>query len=386
MPAPPRYRIPFNRPFIAGKELYYIAQAVQEGHLAGDGRFTRLCQVWLEERFGLGRALLTHSGTAALELAALLCDLEPGDEVIMPSFTFVSTANAFVLRGARPVFVDIRRDTLNLDETLLPGAITERTRVIVPVHYAGVGCEMDPILALADRHGLLVVEDAAQGVAARYRGRFLGAMGQLGCYSFHETKNFISGEGGALAVNDARFLERAEILREKGTDRSKFFRGQVDKYTWVDLGSSYLPAELVAAFLCAQLEECDRITARRRAIWDRYRDRLAPLAARGLVGLPVVPPHCEHNAHMFYLLLRDLDERSRLIAHLRRRGILAVFHYVPLHSSPMGLTVGRTAGPLPVTDDLAARILRLPCYFELDEAAQDEVIAAIFAFFRVRRG
>ena len=298
-----RYEVPFNRPSMVGRELEYIAQAVAGGRLSGDGPFTRRCQEWLEERCGARKVLLTHSCTAALELAALLCEVGPGDEVIMPSFTFVSTANAFVLRGARPVFVDVRPDTLNLDETLVEAAVGERTRAVVPVHYAGVGCEMEAILAIARRHGLRVVEDAAQGVGATYDGRSLGALGDLGCWSFHETKNFISGEGGALAVQDETLIERAEILREKGTDRAKFFRGQVDKYTWVDLGSSYLPSELVAAYLFAQLEQAAGIRAKRRRIVERYREELADLEAGGRLRLPVVPPRCEHNGHLFYLLL-----------------------------------------------------------------------------------
>lgn len=380
----PLPNVPFNRPFIAGKELYYISQAVQGGHLAGDGRFTRLCNEWMEKRFGAQKVLLTHSCTAALEMAAILCDLGPEDEVIMPSFTFVSTANAFALRGVRIRFVDIREDTLNLDEELLESAVTERTRAIVPVHYAGVGAEMDKICEFAKRHDLFVVEDAAQAVNATYRGRYLGTLGHLGTYSFHETKNFIAGEGGALVVNDDRFVERAEIIREKGTNRSKFFRGEVDKYTWVDIGSSYLPSELVAAFLYAQLEDADRITAQRHAIFDRYFDAFAPLQERGLARLPRIPAECEHNAHMFYLILQTPEARDGLIERLSELGIRAVFHYVPLHSSEMGQRVGCGEDKLRVTDDVSARLVRLPCFFELGDDEQSRVIDAVVSYFDAR--
>ena len=311
--------IPFNKPFVAGKELFYIAQAVMSGHLAGDGNFTRLCNRWIEESFGAHRAMLTHSCTAALEIAAILSEVGPGDEVILPSYTFVSTANAFALRGARLRFIDIREDTLDLDDRLLEGLVTEKTKVVVPVHYAGVGAEMDTILDAARRHDLLVIEDAAQGVNASYRGRPLGTLGHLAAFSFHETKNFISGEGGALVVNDPRFVERAEIIREKGTNRSKFFRGQVDKYTWVDIGSSYLPSELVAAFLYAQLEEADAITERRFAIFNRYLEMLRPLEDDGLLRMPRWPEHCEHNAHMFYVILPTPELRDSLICASSRR-------------------------------------------------------------------
>ena len=366
--------IPFNRPFIVGKELYYISQAVMGGHLAGDGRFTRLCHQWMETKFGARKILLTHSCTAAIEICALLCDLEPGDEVIMPSFTFVSTANAFALRGARIRFVDIRPDTLNLDERLIEAAITGRTRAIVAVHYAGVACEMDAIMEIAARHSLLVIEDAAQGVNATYKGRYLGTIGHLGAYSFHETKNFISGEGGALAVNDPRFIERAEIIREKGTDRAKFFRGEVDKYTWVDLGSSYLPSEIIAAFLYAQLEEADLITRKRRAIFDRYHQAFAPLRERGVVRTLSCPDHCHHNSHMFYLILPSQAIRDGLIQHLKSKNIHSVFHYIPLHTSPMGRRMGYSEGDLPLTEDLSPRLLRLPCYFDLTESDQQRVV------------
>ena len=366
--------IPFNRPFIVGKELYYISQAVMGGHLAGDGRFTRLCHQWMETKFGARKILLTHSCTAAIEICALLCDLEPGDEVIMPSFTFVSTANAFALRGARIRFVDIRPDTLNLDERLIEAAITGRTRAIVVVHYAGVACEMDAIMEIAARHSLLVIEDAAQGVNATYKGRYLGTIGHLGAYSFHETKNFISGEGGALAVNDPRFIERAEIIREKGTDRARFFRGEVDKYTWVDLGSSYLPSEIIAAFLYAQLEEADLITRKRRAIFDRYHQAFAPLRERRAVQTLFCPDHCHHNSHMFYLILPSQAIRDGLIQHLKSKNIHSVFHYIPLHTSPMGRRMGYSEGDLPLTEDLSPRLLRLPCYFDLTESDQQRVV------------
>jgi dTDP-4-amino-4,6-dideoxygalactose transaminase len=374
-------RIPFNRPFVAGKELYYIAQAVMGGHLAGDGAFSKRCSEWMEEEFSAHRVLLTHSCTAALEMAALLCDIGPGDEVIMPSYTFVSTANAFVLRGATIRFVDIRPDTLNIDERAIESAINPRTRAIVPVHYGGVGAEMDTIMRLANEHGLVVIEDAAQGVTSTYRDRYLGTIGHLGAFSFHETKNLISGEGGALVVNDERYVERAEIIREKGTNRSQFFRGQVDKYTWVDIGSSYLPSEIVAAFLFAQLEEAESICTTRKAIVSRYAHLLRPLESRGLLQLPFCPSHCRHNAHMFSVILRSPAERDALLQHLKDRGILAVFHYVPLHTSPMGQRMGYEEGQLPITEDLSRRLARLPCYFGLSEEDQDRVVGEVFAFF-----
>lgn len=374
--------IPFNKPYMTGKELWYISQAHHRGMLAGDGHFTRECHAWLESRTGCRKALLTHSCTAALEMASLLADIAPGDEIIMPSYTFVSTANAFVLRGGVPVFVDIRPDTLNLDETLIEAAITARTRAIVPVHYAGVACEMDAILALARRHDLLVIEDAAQGVMAAYRDRPLGAIGDLGCLSFHETKNLISGEGGALLVNAERFAERAEIIREKGTNRSQFFRGMVDKYTWVDVGSSYLPGELIAAFLMAQVEEAEAITRARLALWETYHTAFAPLEQSGRIRRPIVPEGCRHNAHMYYLLVADLAERSALIAHLKANGVQAVFHYVPLHSAPAGRRYGRSAGDLPVTVASSDRLVRLPLWVGLDrDGAQARVIESVQAFF-----
>ena len=375
-----RNGIPFNKPYMTGRELDYIAEAHANGHLSGDGPFTKRCNAWLETTTGARRALLTHSCTAALEMSALLLDLEPGDEVIMPSFTFVSTANAFVLRGAVPVFVDIRADTLNIDENLIEAAITPKTRAICVVHYAGVGCEMDAILAIAAQHRIAVVEDAAQGILSTYRGKPLGAIGALGALSFHETKNIIAGEGGALLVNDERFVERAEIIREKGTNRAQFFRGQVDKYTWVDVGSSYLPSEILAAFLAAQIEDAGRITAERLAIWERYHAALAPYEARGLLRRPIVPVHCRHNAHMYYVLLADLATRTRFIDALRGAGIHPVFHYVPLHSAPAGRRYGRTCGELAVTDRVSDSLVRLPLWLpDLDQA---RVIEAVEAFFR----
>ena len=377
------YRIPFNRPFMVGKELYYVAQAVLNGQSAGDGEFTRSCQKLMRDRFGAHEVLLTTSCTTALEMAGLLAEIGPGDEVVLPSYTFVSTANAFVLRGAKPVFVDIRPDTMNMDENLLEQAITERTKAIIPVHYAGIACEMDAILKTARRHNTLVIEDAAQGVNARYKGRYLGTLGDLAAFSFHETKNFICGEGGAIVFPDERFVERAEIIREKGTNRSKFFRGQLDKYTWVDTGSSFLPSDLLAAFLCAQLENMDSITLRRRSLYERYGELLAPLADRGLVVLPTIPDECESNFHMLYILVGDGTVRQELIEHLKARGILAVFHYVPLHSSPMGESFGYRKGTLPVTEEMSERLLRLPLYHELTPADQLDVVRAVFEFFGV---
>ena len=377
--------IPFNKPCIVGSELIYVGQAVAGGHASGDGPFTRRAQKLMEERFGARRVLLTTSCTAALELAALLCDLGPGDEVVLPSFTFVSTANAIVLRGATPVFVDIRPDTLNIDERLIEGAITPRTRAIFPVHYAGVGCEMDEIMAIARRHSLLVVEDAAQGVSAKYKGQSLGAIGQLGCYSFHETKNFSCGEGGALAITDAALEKRAEILREKGTNRSQFMRGQVDKYTWVDIGSSYVLSDMLAAFLLGQLENIEKITARRREIFLRYAAILAPLAESGLIRVPSTPEHCTPNYHLFYVLAADLAERTALIEHLLAAGILAVFHYVPLHSSPFAQSLGLPRLELPVTDNISSRLLRLPMYYDLSDRQVTEVAEAVLGFYKGRR-
>ncbi|CAN5153226.1 dTDP-4-amino-4,6-dideoxygalactose transaminase [soil metagenome] len=375
-------RIPFGKPAMVGRELEYIAQAVASGSIAGGGVFTKRCERWLEAEIPAHKALLTHSCTAALEMAAMLCDVGPGDEVIMPSFTFSTTATAFVLRGATPVFVDIRPDTLNIDETLIEAAITPRTRVIVPVHYAGLACEMDAILAIAAANDLFVVEDAAQAHLSHYKGRPLGAIGHLGCLSFHETKNIISGEGGALIVNDPRFDERAEVLREKGTDRGRFFRGEVDKYTWQDIGSSYIPSEIISAFLYAQLEHAEAICTRRRALYDLYRTALAPLDNR--VTLPTATAE-RTNGHIFWMLLKDEPERAALIAHLKARDIHPVFHYVPLHSAPAGRRYGRTATPeLPVTDDVAARLLRLPMYGSLTDGEVMRVAEGVFDFFGPR--
>ena len=366
--------IPFNKPYMTGKELFYIAEAHFNNMLAGDGPFTKRCHAWLEQRSGCAKALLTHSCTAALEMAALLLDIEPGDEVIMPSYTFVSTANAFVLRGAVPVFVDVRQDTLNLDERLIESAITPRTRAIVPVHYAGVACEMDTIMAIAHRHGLKVVEDAAQGVMASYKGRALGSIGDLGAYSFHETKNVISGEGGSLLVNDPKLALRAEIIREKGTDRSQYFRGEVDKYTWQEAGSSFLPGELSAAFLWAQLEEADRITQQRLVSWQHYFNVLAPIEATGILRRPIVPKDCQHNAHMHYVLLSPGIDRQAILDEFKRNDISSVFHYVPLHSSPAGQRYGRAHGDLAVTNSASKRLIRLPLWVGLTEVQQVKVI------------
>ena len=372
--------IPFNKPFMTGKELWYISQAHINGHLAGDGAFTKRCNAWLEQRTTSRAAMLTHSCTAALEIAAILADLQPGDEVIMPSYTFVSTANAFVLRSGVPVFIDIRPDTLNIDETKIKAAITSKTKVIVAVHYAGIACNMDAIMKIANDHGLLVIEDAAQGVMASYKGRPLGSIGHMGALSFHETKNIISGEGGALLVNDARFIERAEIVREKGTNRSKFFRGQVDKYSWVDIGSSYLPGEIIAAFLWAQMEEADAITKRRLELWAQYHQQFVGLERTSKLRRPIVPPECAHNAHMYYLLLPSLEKRTSAIKQLSTKGIQSVFHYVPLHSALMGRKIGRSVGSMANTEDLSERLIRLPLWLGLEDQLSfviEEVTAAV---------
>ena len=365
--------IPFNRPYATGKELVYQGEALANAHLSGDGAFTKRCHQWIEQHTDCAKALLTHSCTSALDMAALLLDLKSGDEVIMPSFTFVSTANAFVLRGAVPVFVDIRGDTLNLDESLIEAAITPRTRAIAPVHYAGVSCEMDSIVAIAKRHNLAIVEDAAQGIMASYKGRALGAIGDLGSFSFHETKNIISGEGGALLVNDPAMVSRAEIIREKGTDRERFFRGEVDKYTWQDVGSSFLPSEMIAAFLWAQLEEAERITRERLAIWNRYHAMLAPLEQSGLVRRPIIPADCQHNGHIYYVLLAPGIDRQAVLRELKSNNISAVFHYVPLHSAPAGLRYGRADGGLQLTTSLSERLIRLPMWVGLSESQQQRV-------------
>ncbi|MBB4591468.1 dTDP-4-amino-4,6-dideoxygalactose transaminase [Xanthomonas cannabis] len=368
--------IPFNKPFMTGSELENIAAAHRAGHLSGDGPFTKKCHLQLQEICAVPKALLTHSCTAALEMAAILLDLKPGDEVILPSFTFVSTVNAFALRGAVPVFVDIRQDTLNLDEAQIESAITTRTKAICVVHYAGMACEMDTIMDIAARHGLPVVEDAAQAIYSTYRGRPLGGIGDYGCLSFHETKNVISGEGGALLVRDPANTERAEIIREKGTNRSRFLRGQVDKYTWVDLGSSYLPSELIAAFLAAQLDSGQEITQRRLGIWDRYHAWAQKHEQAGLLRRPVVPDNCDHNAHMYYILLPNLSARTRFIENLRNLGVASVFHYVPLHSSPKGKEISRSHGDLAVTEDISSRLVRLPLWVGLEAQVQEVMHAA----------
>ncbi|HLH74248.1 MAG TPA: dTDP-4-amino-4,6-dideoxygalactose transaminase [Chloroflexota bacterium] len=374
------YRIPFNRPCLTGNEQLYLAQAIANGHASGDGAFTKKCHVLLEEIVGVRKALLTTSCTHALEMAALLLDIQPGDEVICPSFTFVSTINAFVLRGATPVFCDIRPDTLNLDERLLEGLITPRTRAILPVHYAGVGCEMDAILEIAKRHGIAVVEDNAHGLLGKYKGKNLGTFGCLATQSFHETKNFTCGEGGALLINDPQYVERAEIIREKGTNRSRFFRGQVDKYTWVDVGSSYLPSDLLAAFLYGQLEAREQIQSKRKRIWEYYHEHLRDWADKAGVRQPIIPDHCEQPYHMYYVLMPSLAERQALIEHLKGRGILSVFHYLPLHLSDMGQKFGGKVGDCPVTEDVSDRLLRLPFYNDLTEEEQAYVVAEIGSF------
>mgnify|MGYP001824163136 FL=1 len=375
------YRIPFNKPCIIGRELHYMAETVVSGQTAGEGRFVRACERLLEERFDATRVLLTTSCTSALEMAAILCDLQPGDEVILPSYTFVSTANAFYLQGAKLVFVDIRQDTLNLDESLIEAAVTDRTRVIAPVHYAGVSTAMRDVKALARKHDLMVVEDAAQSVNATYEGQYSGTIGDFGCFSFHETKNFICGEGGALVVRDPAVVARAECVREDGTNRRLFDRGEIDRYEWTDRGSSYLLPELLAAFLYAQLENMDRITQRRGEIYHRYRAALAPLERRGDIRLPVIPDDCVTNYHMFYLLAESEPVRAALISHLKERGVLSVFHYVSLHASPVGRSLGYRRGMLPVTEATSDRLLRLPMYFDLTDDEVDAVIAGIQGFY-----
>lgn len=359
--------VPFNKVYLTGKELEYIKKSHEVGNLSGDGFFTKESSRWLETHTGTKKALLTHSCTAALEMAAILSNIEPGDEVILPSYTFVSTANAFVMRGGIPIFVDIRPDTLNINEQLIEAAISPRTKAIVPVHYAGVACEMDTILRIAKKHHLLVIEDAAQGVMSTYKGKALGAIGNIGTYSFHETKNIISGEGGAILVNDHAFVARAEIIREKGTNRSQFYRGQVDKYTWQDVGSSYLPGEDVAAFLLAQLEKAEDITLKRMHKWEIYHASLASLEQKGVLRRPTIPAECQHNAHMYYILLESLDHRTRLIEKFKKQNIHPVFHYIPLHSSPAGLKYGRVSGEMKHTNNLSERLLRLPLWVGLAE-------------------
>ncbi|MQL49470.1 dTDP-4-amino-4,6-dideoxygalactose transaminase [Photorhabdus khanii] len=374
--------IPFNRPPVVGTELDYMKQAMESGKLCGDGGFTKRCEEWMEQHFGCPKVLLTPSCTASLEMAAILLNIQPGDEVIMPSFTFVSSSNAFVLRGATVVFVDIRPDTMNIDETKIEAAITDKTRVIVPVHYAGVACEMDTIMALAEKYNLFVVEDAAQGVMSTYKGRALGTIGHIGCYSFHETKNYSSGgEGGAALINDESLISRAEIVREKGTNRSQFFRGQVDKYTWRDIGSSYLMSDLQAAYLWAQLEEAKKINERRLALWNTYYQVLKPLADAGYLTLPVVPEGLEHNAHMFYIKLKDVEERSAFNSYMKDAGVLTVFHYVSLHTSPGGEKFGRFHGKDRFTTSESDRLVRLPMSYNITDAEQQSVIEHIREYF-----
>ncbi len=376
--------IPFNIPPYIGKEEKYIAEAVKSRKICGDGQFTKKCSSWLESRTNTVKALLTTSCTDALEMAAVLTGVGPGDEVIMPSYTFVSTADAFVMRGATVVFVDIRPDTMNIDETKIEAAITDKTKVIVPVHYAGVGCEMDSIAEIAARHRLMIVEDDAQGIMSTYKGKSLGTFGNYGCLSFHETKNYSMGEGGAILIRDEAAVERAEIIREKGTDRSKFLRGQVDKYTWVDCGSSYLPSELNAAYLYAQLENADLINDARLSDWNRYYRNLSPLAEKGRISLPFIPDHCRHNAHMFYIKTADIEERTKLTAYLKENGIGAAFHYIPLHSSPAGRKFGRFSGEDVYTTKESERLLRLPMYYGLSEQEVDTVCEAVESFYSGR--
>lgn len=377
--------ISFNVPPYTGKELDYISEAVASHKICGDGQFTKKCSAWLEDKTGSSRVLLTTSCTHATEMAAMLSNIQPGDEVIMPSYTFVSTADAFVLRGAKAVFVDIRPETMNIDERLIEDAITEKTKAIVPVHYAGVACKMDKIMEIAKKNNLLVIEDAAQGVMSTYQGKALGSIGDFGCYSFHETKNYSMGEGGALLIKNEEEVEQAEIIREKGTNRSKFFRGQIDKYTWVDAGSSYLPSELNAAYLYAQLELADKINNNRLASWNRYYEGLEKLMNEGLIELPVIPEDCTHNAHMFYIKNRDLDERTEFMSYMKEKGVGCVFHYIPLHSAPAGLKYGRFNGEDKYTTKESERLARLPLYYNLTEEDQEKVIDTIYKFYKVNR-
>ena len=372
--------IPFNHPYAVGQEFEYIRQAIANSHTCGDGPFTKKCHALLEEIVGVSKALLTTSCTHALEMSALLLDIQPGDEVIVPSFTFVTTVNAFVLRGANPVFIDVRPDTLNFNEEKLEQLITPRTKAIIPVHYAGIGCEMDAILEIAGRYGVPVVEDNAHGLFGKYKGKYLGTFGKLATQSFHETKNFNCGEGGALLINDPQYIERAEIVREKGTNRSRFYRGQVDKYTWVDLGSSYLPSDMLAAYLYAQLEAREQIQAKRRQIWDYYHEHLQGWAEENGVRFPIVPDHCDQAYHMFYVLMPSLEKRQGLLAHLKAQGIIGTFHYLPLHLSEVGRKLGGKEGDCPVTEDVSDRLLRLPFYNDLTEADQARIVAAVHEF------
>lgn len=374
--------INFNVPTHNDKTIEYIIDSFATGHVSGDGKYTKLCHNWLREKMHVDTALLVHSGTAALELAAICANLEPGDEVIMPSFTFCSTANAFVLAGAKPVFVDIRPDTLNIDEKLIEGAITDKTRAIVPVHYAGVACEMDTIMEIAQRHNLLVIEDAAQAFASSYKGKALGTIGDMGCFSFHETKNIMSGEGGLFVTNNTEFAERAEIIREKGTNRSKFFRGQVDKYTWVDKGSSYLPSDIIGAYLYSMLEVADKVQAKRISIWKKYYDAFTPFANAGKIRLPIIPDDCTNNAHMFYILFNDLETRTKFISFMREKEIMTPFHYIPLHSAPAGQKFGRVATTMNVTNLVSDTLVRLPLYFDLTNDDQERVINTACEFIK----
>ena len=370
--------IPFNKPYLTGNELVYIEQAYKNGQLAGDGPFTKQCHQWLENRIDTKKAFLTHSCTAALEMSAILLNIKPGDEIIMPSYTFVSTDNAFVLHGGVPVFVDIHEDTLNINESLIEEAITIHTKVIVPVHYAGVACEMDVIMDIARRHNLLVVEDAAQGILSSYKGRMLGSIGHLGCLSFHETKNIISGEGGALLINEEKFIDRAEIIREKGTDRSQFFRGEVGKYTWKDIGSSFLPGEITAAFLFAQFQESRNITDKRLLIWNRYNEAFIEFEGFMKIRLPVIPKNCKHNAHMYYLLLNSMADRDKFIEDIKIKGVNCIFHYIPLHLSDAGIKYGKSCENLDITEKYANRLVRLPLWVDLTEEKQRKIIDAVF--------
>lgn len=375
--------IPFNQPCYTGSEIKYIEEVLQKIKFSGDGEFTKKCHRWFEDNFKCVKALLTTSCTHALEMAAILADIQPGDEVILPSYTFVSTANAFALRRANLVFVDIRPDTMNIDENLIEDAITSRTKAICVVHYAGVSCEMDKIMSIADKHSLIVIEDAAQGVMSKYKDKNLGTIGHMGCYSFHETKNYTCGEGGALIINDKSFIERAEIIREKGTNRTKFFRGEVDKYSWVDIGSSYLPSEFNAAYLFGQLEKADEINNNRMDSWNYYYENLAPLKEKGVITLPYIPENCLHNAHMFYIKAADLDQRSELIEHLKQNGVYSVFHYVPLHSSEAGIQYGRFNGEDRYTTKDSERLLRLPMYYGLKREDIQHICRSIYSFFKI---
>ncbi len=376
-----KIKIPFNKPCIIGKELYYIAQSVLSGKISGDGIFTKRCSELIEERYSAKKVLLTTSGSAALDMSAILCNISSGDEVILPSYTFVSTANSFLIRGAKLKFVDIREDTFNIDETKIENEITSKTKAIIVVHYAGIYCEMDAIMDIASKYDLLVVEDAAQGMESKYKDKYLGTIGDIGCYSFHETKNFTCGEGGAILVNNENFLERAEIIREKGTNRNKFFRGEVDKYTWVDIGSSYLPSEILSAFLYAQLENIKIITEDRLNSWNYYNDNFKDLENKGSLRLPVIPEGCTHNGHMFYLLLENNKTRDSLMSYLKDKGILAVFHYIPLHLSPMGRSMGYGEDDLPITEKISECILRLPLFYNIGRNNQDTIIQEILKYF-----